>query len=85
VACVCLSGHSFSAGLAGGGGSKRPGTQSASSHSAGSLCPLLPAPDTLPYLSDFQAPPLSSFVLKPPILDLVLPCSSGFWEGEGRG
>lgn len=81
--CLCLSGHSFPVGLAGGGGSKRPGTQSASSRSAGSPCPLLPAPDTHPYLSDFQAPPPPPFVLKPPILDPALPCSSGFWEGQG--
>lgn len=55
--CVCLSGHSFPAGLAGGGGSRRPGTQSASSRSAGSRCPLLLAPDTHPYLSALQALP----------------------------
>lgn len=61
---------SFPSGLADGGGSKRLGTQSASSHSAEPLRPLLLGPDTHPYLSTFQHPPL--FVLKPSVLDLVL-------------
>lgn len=48
--------HLFSAGWVDGGGSKRLGTQSASSRSEGSPCPLLLAPDT-PLFKDFQAPP----------------------------
>lgn len=44
---------SFLTGLAGGGGSKRLGIQSASSPCAEPLQPLLLAPDTHPYLSAF--------------------------------
>lgn len=90
---------SFPSGLADGGGSKRLGTQSASSHSAEPLRPLLLGPDTHPYLSTFQHPP--PFVLKPSVLDLVLLAWGwvgvaetrswplvffrGLWEGTSAG